>query len=207
MNDKLKTYLHENILPKYEKLDKAHQPEHVLSVINHALEIAKDYEVNLDMVYTIAVYHDIGMSRGREYHHITGAKYLFEDANLDSFFDIDQKHIMREAIEDHRASNKTPPRSIYGMIIAEADRDIEVEIVIKRTIQYGLANYPKLSQEEQYQRLYQHLQQKYSENGYLKLWLDTKRNRHELSKLRALINEEKRLKEVFDKQFKILKKL
>jgi uncharacterized protein len=207
MNQELMKYLHANILPLYEKLDEAHQPEHVLSVIENALDIAKDYDVNVDMVYTIAIYHDIGMFEGREYHHITGARRLFNDTHLDSFFDLNQKQVMREAIEDHRASSKQPPRSIYGMIIAEADRDIEVEVVIKRTIQYGLSNYPQLSQEEHYHRLYQHLLNKYSENGYLRLWLDTKRNRSELSKLRALIIDQKQLKTVFDEQFKILRKL
>jgi uncharacterized protein len=207
MNQKLKTYLHQHILPLYEQLDDAHQPSHVMSVIKNALEIAKDYEVDVNMVYTIAMYHDIGMFEGRKTHHLTGAKRLYEDAHLDDFFSETEKNTMKEAIEDHRASRKEPPRSIYGMIIAEADRDIEVEIIIKRTIQFGLSHENQLSKDEHYQRMYAHLIEKYSENGYLKLWLDTKRNKEELSKLRALLHDQKRLKRVFDKHYKILQKL
>ena len=44
---------------------------------------------------------------------------------------------MKEAIEDHRASNKQAPRTIYGMIVAEADRIIDPEVTLRRTVQYG----------------------------------------------------------------------
>ena len=55
---------------------------------------------------------------------------------------------MKEAVEDHRASASHAPRSIYGKIVAEADRDLEPEHVFRRTIEYGLDHYPKKSKEE-----------------------------------------------------------
>lgn len=51
---------------------------------------------------------------------------------------------MVEAVEDYRAHNSQKPRSEYGQIVAEANRFIEPETIIRRAIQYGLANYPQL---------------------------------------------------------------
>ena len=67
---------------------------------------------------------------------------------------------MKEAVEDHRASNKHVPRSIYGKIVAEADRIIDPDITLRRTVQYGLSNYPELDKEKQYIRFLTHLKEK-----------------------------------------------
>ena len=39
-----------------------------------------------------------------------------------------------EAVEDHRASLPYEPRSLYGKIISEADRDLDFERILKRTL-------------------------------------------------------------------------
>ena len=96
---------------------------------------------------------------------------------------------MREAIEDHRASSKYEPRSIYGKIVAEADRQIDINTIIIRTLQYGFANNPDLSKEEHVRRAGQHLKEKYGEGGYLKLWLPNTTNAQKLEQLRALIKD------------------
>jgi uncharacterized protein len=41
---------------------------------------------------------------------------------------------MKEAVEDHRASSSRQPRSIYGKIVAEADRDIDTHEIFLRAI-------------------------------------------------------------------------
>ncbi|MDX9692407.1 MAG: HD domain-containing protein [Acholeplasmataceae bacterium] len=193
-NNKLIAYLNKEIIPIYDSFDHAHQKSHVFEVINDSIHIAKDYDTDLDMVYTIACYHDIGIQFGRENHHITGGLFLFNDKNLSEFFSHDQLITMKEAVEDHRASSKNPPRSIYGKIIAEADRQIDLESICVRTIQFGLKHYPDINQEEHIARAINHLHEKYGINGYLNLWLRTKRNEDGLKKIQELLKDEDKMK-------------
>ncbi len=206
MNKNLKQYLDETIIPIYETFDKAHQPDHIHSVLNRSLSIAKDYDVDSDMVHVIAVYHDIGMMYGRSDHHLTGARYLFNDETLRSYFSNDDLILMSQAIEDHRASKDEEPRSIYGKIIAEADRDLEPEHVLRRTIQYGLSHFPDLTFDEHTDRLIEHMERKYGERGYLKLWLNVQENIDQQKKLRELIKDRTNLKtlvkSIYDEQLR-----
>jgi uncharacterized protein len=187
MEEKLKLYLEQHIINMYQQFDMAHQKSHVYKVIENALSIATDYDVDMDMVYVIACYHDIGMKFGRKDHHITGGQFLFDDIFLESYFNEKSRITMKEAIEDHRASRETPPRSIYGKIIAEADRDIDPNTIILRTVQFGFKHYPNISEEQHIQRAYDHITEKYGPNGYLKLWLDTKKNQEGLNKIHELL--------------------
>jgi uncharacterized protein len=108
---------------------------------------------------------------------------------------------MKEAIEDHRASASHAPRSIYGRIVAEADRDISVEVVVRRTIQFGLANYPELDRYHQWLRFKQHMDQKYSANGYIRLWIPGSPNEEKLKELRSIIADPVALRREFDRYF------
>lgn len=153
----LQRYIYEKIIPQYVNFDKAHQADHVEFVIEESLKLALYYEVDSAMVYTIAAYHDLGLCEGRELHHIVSGKMLLADEALRRWFTDDQMQQMKEAIEDHRASNKHAPRSIYGKIVAEADRMIDPEVTLRRTVQYGLSHYPEMDREQQYKRFCKHL--------------------------------------------------
>jgi uncharacterized protein len=153
------------------------------------------------MAYVIAAYHDLGMSGPRAVHHIAGGKILASDARLKKWFSQEQIKIMKEAVEDHRASASHAPRSLYGKIVAEADRDISVDIVVRRTIQYGLSNYPQLDKEGHWRRFKKHLDEKYSVNGYIRLWLPHSPNERSLNELRQLIAEPQKLRETFNTIF------
>ena len=106
---------------------------------------------------------------------------------------------MGRAVEDHRASNQKKPRNGYGMIVAEADRFIEADTIIRRTIQYGLANYPQLDRAGHYQRTIEHLNEKYGPNGYLKIWIPWSDNAKNLKKLHVLLTDKKKLAEIFNR--------
>ena len=201
ISSELKEYIEREILPLYLSFDKAHNTDHAEAVISRSLELAEAYDVNIDMVYAIAAFHDTGLQFGRELHHIHSGEILAADAFITSHFTAEQIETMRQAVEDHRASAKAAPRSIYGRIVAEADRCIDSMTVIRRTIQYGLANYPTLSTEQHYERCYAHLQEKYGEGGYLKLWIPHSANGVELTRLRELIAKPKQLREAFDRIF------
>lgn len=159
MNQQIVHYIEQEILPRYESYDAAHRRDHIEGVIERSLQLAAHYpELNLDMIYVVAAYHDLGLPEGRELHHISSGRLLAEDERLVEWFTPDQVQTMREAIEDHRASASRPPRTLYGMIVAEADRQIVPEVVMRRTVQYGLAHYPHLDREGHWERFVGHLQ-------------------------------------------------
>ena len=192
-------FIETQILPQYASFDRAHNMEHVTRVIRRSLDLVKTTGADINMAYTIAAYHDLGMCGHRADHHIRGGKILAADARLRKWFSSDQIKIMKEAVEDHRASASRAPRSIYGKIVAEADRDIDTQIVIRRTIQYGLSNYPELDKEGQWQRFKEHLDNKYSKDGYIRLWIPNSPNAKKLNELRDLIAQPEELRKAFDK--------
>ena len=194
----MKHYIETEIIPRYETFDKAHRTDHVRQVIAESLKLASYYEVDECMVYTIAACHDIGLCEGREYHHLVSGRLMRADERLREWFTEEEIEIMAQAVEDHRASLDHAPRSIYGRIVAEADRLIEPMTVLLRTVQYGLSHYPELDKEQHYQRYCEHLQEKYAEGGYLRLWIPESDNAARLAELRALIADEARKREAFE---------
>lgn len=194
-------FVETQILPQYANFDRAHNLEHVTRVIRRSMEMVKITGADINMAYVIAAYHDLGMSGPRAIHHLTGGKILANDARLKKWFTKEQIKMMKEAVEDHRASASHAPRSLYGKIVAEADRDISVDIVIRRTIQYGLGNYPELDKEGHWKRFKQHLDEKYSVNGYIRLWLPHSPNERSLNELRELIASPQQLRERFEQIF------
>ena len=191
-------FVEKHILPKYQDFDKAHSTGHVTRVIRRALELARIVGADINMTYAIAAYHDIGRSGPRAVHHITGGRILAADARLKKWFSAEQIKIMKEAVEDHRASASHAPRSVYGRIVAEADRDLDPEQVFLRAVQFGLSNYPQLDKERQWKRFLEHMENKYSVNGYIKLWIPQSDNARKLSLLRDTISDRERLRDVFD---------
>ena len=197
-------FVETNILPQYTQFDRAHNLEHVTRVIRNALNLVRTTGADINMVYTIAAYHDLGMSGPRAVHHLTGGRILAADARLKRWFTPEQIRIMREAVEDHRASASNAPRSLYGKIIAEADRDIVPEVVLRRAVEFGLANYPELDREQQWERFQQHMDEKYSVNGYLRLWIPGSPNEQRLTELRAIIAQPALLRREFERLYESL---
>ena len=163
--------------------------------------MASYYEVDERMVYTIAACHDIGLCEGREHHHLVSGRLMRADERLREWFTEEEIEIMAQAVEDHRAFLDHAPRSIYGRIVAEADRLIEPMQILRRTVQYGLSHYPELTKEQHYLRYCEHLQEKYAEGGYLKLWIPESENASQLKALRGIIADETRKREVFERIF------
>ena len=198
VNPALVEYIEREILPRYDHFDQAHQRDHVTMVIQQSLDIASRLDVNTDMVYAIAAYHDTGLCEGREHHHEVSAQIIKADQNLRQWFTEEQILVMSDAAEDHRASAKQAPRTIYGRIVAEADRFIDPDTIVRRTIQYGMDHYPELSREEQYQRMLTHLKEKYGRNGYLKLWFPDSPNAARLERLHDMIDDEQAVRQLFE---------
>ena len=195
----MKHYIETEIIPQYEAFDKAHRTDHVRQVISESLKLASYYEVDKRMVYTIAACHDIGLCEEREHHHLVSGRLMRSDKRLREWFTEEEMEVMAQAVEDHRASNDHAPRSIYGRIVAEADRLIEPMQILRRTVQYGLSHYPELSKEQHYLRYCEHLQEKYAEGGYLKLWIPESENASQLKALRCIIDDEVQRSAAFER--------
>ena len=204
VQQQLAYYIEREILPRYDHFDAAHQRSHADEVIERSLALAEHYEVNMNMVYATAAYHDTGLCEGRDTHHLVSGRIIREVKRLREWFDETQIETMAQAAEDHRASSGHEPRSIYGKIVAEADRLITPEKVIRRTVQFGLDHYPELDKEGQYSRFRQHLLEKYSDTGYLRLWLPESDNAPRLEQLRTIIRDEKTLRASFETVFTAL---
>ncbi len=192
------------IMPCYEAFDKAHDRRHAFAVLSQSLKLSQHYDVDVEMVYTIAAYHDLGLETGREHHHTKSARIVREDERLRKFFTTEQIEIIADAVEDHRASNSHEPRTIYGKIVAEADRIIESQTIMQRTIQYGLANYPTLGKAEHIERAVKHINEKYGREGYIRLWIPESPNAANLEEFRKLIDNEEELRrelaDIYDKE-------
>ena len=185
----LQQYVTENILPRYDSYDKAHSRRHIQSVIEQSMGIfrklsagqmdgGRRYELNPDMAYAIAAYHDIGICEGRESHHLVSGRMLEADTALCRWFSPEQIHVMREAVEDHRSSNKSWPRSIYGRIVSEA-------------------NYPEMTDEEIFRKSYGHLLDKYGDGGYMRLQFSDSPNAVRLADLREKLRDEELMRREF----------
>lgn len=204
VNPELEAFIEAEIIPEYKNFGRSHNVEHVRRVISNSLELAKflgDGKIDEDMAYAIAAYHDLGMSGPREIHHITSGKILMEDTRLRKWFSPEQLLVMKEAVEDHRASSDHAPRSVYGRIVAEADRDLEPDVVFTRAIEYGLEHYPELGKEAQWRRFAKHMDEKYSSNGYITLWIPGSPNERNLKQIRAVIADRNALRRTFNEIF------
>ncbi len=201
MIKELKTYIEQHIIPRYATFDKAHQTDHVMTVIAQSLDLARHYDVDMDMVYTIAAYHDTGLAEGRSTHHTASARIIRADETLRTWFTSEQIETMADAAEDHRASNKNAPRTIYGRIVAEADRIIDGDTIIRRTIQYGLSHYPELDREGHFTRFLAHMAEKYDEGGYLQLWIPESPNAQRLADFRSDLHNPTLIRSRFDRFF------
>lgn len=201
IREDLRRYIEQEILPLYDSFDRGHRRDHAHQVIERSAQIAEAFEVDAEMVYAIAAYHDTGLRFGRENHHSDSARIVLADGELRRWFTEEQIVTIAQAAEDHRASAARAPRTIYGRIVAEADRLIIPELIIRRTVQYSLANFPALDREGHWLRSQEHLHEKYDEGGYLRLWIEGSDNAERLKRLREIIADKEQLREIFDKIF------
>lgn len=199
VDPKLAEYVGNNVIPMYDRFDGSHDRSHVLTVIESCLSLADKYGADRNMLYAAAAYHDTGLSLCRETHHLESGRIIRSDANLRRWFSPKQIETIAQAAEDHRASADRKPRSIYGMILAEADRTIDPETIICRTVRFGLDHYPELDKEGHWQQTLEHLHDKYAEGGYLKLWLEDTPNAVALGRLRSIIRDEELLRSLFER--------
>jgi len=181
VNHNLQKYIKENIEPHYEKFY-AHGKDHINRVVEQSFLIAQNFDVDFNMVYTAACYHDIGLLIGRSNHAKNSGKYLYNDKNLLSFFDEEQMLMLKKAVEDHSGSRKIPPRNIYGKIVSDADRDTSLEVLAIRQLPTSFKNYPELNTfEEHFERCYYYMKSRANTDKGFNLWCENEQMREALN--------------------------
>lgn len=206
VNMNLKEYVEKNILTEYKLNDRGHNIEHINIVLERAFELSRGYKINYDMLYTIVCYHDIACHIDREKHEILSAQRLYCDSKLKEFFSDNEILIMKEAIEDHRASLEYVPRNIYGKILSSADRKFGVDNYLKSSMGFTMKKYPELSDEELIEDSYNFAIKKFGKEGYAvsKMYVKDEKYENFLNELQYLIENKE---EYIKRAEKILQKI
>ena len=195
MDRNLKNYIKTEIKQKYKTFDKGHNISHFNFVtkncVNYAKQlIEKGYDVNLDIAFIVGAYHDIGIMCGREGHAISSGKIVRQDNMLKQYYNAETIELIAQACEDHSSHLSYEPRSIYGKLVADADRNNSVYLVFSRPIKYGLKNEPFRTRQEHIDRVYNFVKDKFGRNGYVKYWLDVEDTKKEQQKVWEMLDNE-----------------
>ena len=173
--------------------------DHIETVIKRSFEIVKEFNLDVDknMVYTIAAFHDIGYKENPDEHEEVSSEKFKQDKEIAKFFNNEQREVIAEAIVDHRASLEYEARSIYGKIVSSADRETSVNNMLTRSILYQAdkhkAENPNIEQVIEYS--YKKLSSKYGKGGYAKMYYPDKKYTDYLENMQELLeNKEKFIK-------------
>ena len=194
INVSLKKYIEETLFPEYNKNERGHDIKHIQDVIRRSFKLIDQnkLDVNENIVYVVAAYHDIGHHIDRKKHEIISAEIMSKDENLKKFFSKEELLLIKEAIEDHRASADHEPRSIYGKIVSSADRNNTVEQCLKRSYYYGKRLEPNATDRELYERAFKHLNLKFGINGYAKFFLKDQEYEKFLEDIRKVLQDKEK---------------
>lgn len=191
----VKDYINKEIKPQYKTFDKAHSISHFNFVTKNCIEYGKELkdrgeEINLEIAYVVGALHDIGISVEREGHALHSGKIVRENGRLKEFYSDEEIEMIAQAVEDHSSHLKYEPRSIYGKIVADADRNNSMYLVFSRPIKYGLKNEKDNDRKTHIDRVYDFVQEKFGRNGYVKYWLDIPQTRKEQQQIWELLDNE-----------------
>lgn len=204
LNESLVHYVTEQILPLYNNVDEGHNlTNHILPVIKDSLNLMTTLktELNANIVYVVAAYHDLGLLKGRENHHLYSKRFVLRDQELRKYFTSEEINLIAEAVEDHRSTNTNKPRSIYGMIIADCDRNVNLDEIIFRTHLSIKSKYPNLDLsdfETEFAKAYEWIVAKNSKTGQLSFFLD-KRKQKALTILQEQVLDKELIKRKYQK--------
>ena len=198
INKDLEKYIKNEILPQYEKNDSGHSLVHIDYVMKRCFKFAEQFgNIDFNMLYTIATFHDIAHHIDKKNHEKLSAEIFYNNEKMKEFFSESERNLIKDAIEDHRASANTEPRSDYGKIISSADRSTDIDDFLRRTHAYTLKHFPNCTKEEMLKRAYDHTEQKYGKSGYAKHYVTDE----EYENFRENINSLLLSKEYFTKKY------
>lgn len=196
INGDLKKYIEKSVLPLYDTNIAGHGREHIEFVIERSFELAREFDldVDLNMVYVIAAFHDIGYKEDPDNHEEVSSRIFREDEVMPKYFTAEQIDIMADAIVDHRASLEYEARSVYGKLVSSADREISVHNMLKRSILFQAAKHkdenPSLEQVIDYS--YKKLSSKYGKGGYAKMYYQDEKYKNYLSTMQDILSDKEK---------------
>jgi len=104
-----------------------HKMDHILRVYNLCLLLAKDENIDLDVLKAAALLHDIARSKedqdttGKVDHALLGAE-MAEPILRDLEFSEEQIQIIKDCIISHRYRNDHEPKTLEAKILFDADK-------------------------------------------------------------------------------------
>ena len=201
INKDLENYINTEILPQYEKNDSGHSLEHIDYVVRRCFGFSEQFpDIDINILYTIAVFHDIAHHIDKKNHEKLSADMFYNNEKMKAFFSDEERALIKEAIEDHRASSISQPRSNYGKIISSADRSTDIDDFLRRTHAYTVKHFPDCTRVEMLQRAYEHTEQKYGKQGYAKHYVEDKEYENFRNEINLLLQDKEKFKQ---KYFKI----
>lgn len=209
LDKNIKEYIEKNVFPEYKKNEQGHGINHIEDVIRRSFDliVQNELNVNYNMVYVIAAYHDIAHHIDRKNHEKVSAEIMIKDEKLKEFFSAAELQVIKEAIEDHRASNENEPRSVYGKIVSSADRNNTVEQCLERSYSYGKRHNPDASDQELYENSYDVLNKKFGYDGYAKFYFKDEQYECFLKDIRKLLEDKEKFCKAQEKYVKEILKL
>lgn len=142
---------HWNLLEKFmltHMQDSAHDRQHVYRVLYNAIEIAREEEnVNMDVLLTAALLHDIGRADERADptadHAVTGGDRAYQllVGTPELGYAPDFAEHVRQCIRTHRFRRNDLPATIEAKFLFDADKlDVCGAVGIARTLMYSGAH-------------------------------------------------------------------
>lgn len=190
-------YIKLNIFASYAVNDQAHGIVHIMEVIRRSFALNATFKLNLNknMIYAIAAYHDLGKHENHEIHEkIAGAKF-YSDENMKRFFTDEERLIIKEAIEDHRSSKEDNPRSVYGKLISSADRNTSIDMVFIRSFFVAQERMPEDNIEQYLDYTIKRLSKRYSEDNPENMFYEDQTYQEFLKDMRNILTHEEEFKE------------
>lgn len=198
VNDQLKKYIGEQIIDEYKLNDEGHNINHINYVLKRAIEISQFYSVNINILYTCVMFHDITCHINRDFHEKLSAERAYHDKFLQQFFSSLEMNMIKEAIEDHRASLQREPRNLYGKILSSADRKVDIYQYLHDSISYDIKKNPTHSKQMAIMNSYEFAIKKYGKDGYAikKIYVNDEKYKQFLNHLQYLIENKNQYFEI-----------
>ena len=199
VDSKLRSYVEENVFPLWDENDKGHGPIHRTEVIRRIFALNKTFHLNLNpnMLFAIASYHDVGKYIDHKRHHLIAAEKFMEDEGMRQFFTDDERKVIREAIEDHRSSKEDEPRSVYGKLISSADRNTTIEMVFIRSFFVAKDRMPDMNINEYLDYTIERLRKRYGEENPENMFFEDEVYQVFLKDMRSLLSRADDFKKLY----------
>lgn len=190
----LREYIETNIFPLYNNNYIGDRIDRISYVLERSKDIIEENNllIDNDILYTAISYHDIRKNSDEKNHEFISAEIMFNDEFLKNYFSIEQRRVIKEAIEDQRANAENEPRNIYGKILSSASRNSSIEQCFKRSYIYGKNKNSHLSDDEIFENAYKVLLNKFGENGYAKFFFKDSKYEKFLIDIRKMLLDKNR---------------